>query len=329
MIQCASMSVIPCGMVSMMLCTIVSMIQCTSMSVIPCGKVSMILCTIVSMIQCTIVSMLILIRPPHVCVQMPSLTLRYLRGGGVVCATTGMRNNNDHPICVRVADDNPLKQPWDNKPEILWKFSISYLAAEGLTETSEEARPILVYIQHGQYFFTRTVRKQQKVYVKPVIHALHFSLTAHRSRFVQGVSVHFKQLYSLLEKHPGWVQFLADEGKGVAPRAYLAAVEVGIRSYAFSGNAKLTMGIGITKKVTREMYANIAPWRKIECYITAARFKKGLTSYNRWENFLWSDFIERKLLWTTFVKRHLPISDGEDHFGGMLKDPPSWTTGNR
>ena len=26
----------------------------------------------------------------------------------------------------------------------------------------------------------------------------------------------------------------------------------------------------------------------------------------------------------TFVVRHLPKSDGDDHFGGLLKDPPEW-----
>ena len=167
---------------------------------------------------------------------------------------------------------------------------------------------------------------KKKNFLKPVIHYLHFNLTAHRSRFVCGVAVHFKALYDLLDKNPDWEKFLADGGKGVSPRAYLIAVEMGIRSFAMTPGAKLTMGIGNNKLVTREIYANITPWRKTECYITAVRFRKGRTTYNKWENYLWSDFVERNVLHTTFNNRHLPICDGGDHFGGELKDPPSWTT---
>jgi hypothetical protein len=255
---------------------------------------------------------------------MASLTLKYLRAGGVVCATTKMRNRNEHPVRVRVHEDNPIDQDWDNHPEILWKFAIHYLASEGLTETSEETRPILVYIFHGQYHFTRTVRESKKLYLKPILHALHFNLTSHRSRFVTGVEKHFKQLFDLLDKHPTWEQFLDDQGDGAPTRAFLIAVEVGIRSYAFATNSKMTMGVGVNKVLSKRLYANIKPWRKIECYVTGVRFRRGRTSYRRWEDFLWSDFVERKHLAETFIQRHLPLSDGEDHFGGELTDPPQW-----
>ena len=80
----------------------------------------------------------------------------------MACATTTMRNNNESPVRIKPTEDNPLKEPWDNKPEIVWKFGINYLASEGLTETSEESRAILVYIQHGNYWYTRSVRKEKK-----------------------------------------------------------------------------------------------------------------------------------------------------------------------
>jgi len=60
-------------------------------------------------------------------------------------------------------------------------------------------------------------------------------------------------------------------------------------------------------------------------YITAARFRKGKTSYKKWQNFDWFDFVERENLAVTFTTRHLPLSDGEDHFQGLLKDPEEWS----
>ena len=34
--------------------------------------------------------------------------------------------------------------------------------------------------------------------------------------------------------------------------------------------------------------------------------------------------MERNKLHRTCMNRHLKLSDGEDHFGGELKDPPEW-----
>ena len=88
----------------------------------------------------------------------------------------------------------------------------------------------------------------------------------------------------------------------------------------------MTMGIGPQKTVTRDVYANVLPWRKTECYITGVRFRRGRVTYNRWQDFDWSDHSERNLLAQTFIKRHLPLCDGEDHFGGELKEPLEWAT---
>ena len=238
-----------------------------------------------------------------------------------------MRDNNDHPVNIRAAENNPLSADWSNYTEILWKFAVHYLANEGLTETSEETRGILMYIFHGKYEFGRTIRDEKKYCDKPIIHALHFTLTAHRSRFVTGVETHFQTLFDLLDIHPDWENFVDDGGEGVAPRALLIAVEQAIRSYALGPTAKLTMGVGVNKVLNKKMYASILRWRKVECYITGIRFRRGRTSYRKWEDFDWVDFVERKALAKTFIKRHLPLSDGEDHFGGELKDPPNWTTG--
>jgi hypothetical protein len=56
------------------------------------------------------------------------------------------------------------------------------------------------------------------------------------------------------------------------------------------------------------------------------RFRRGRKTYRKWEDFSWHDHIERQALFTTFTRRHLPLSDGEDHFGGELEDPPEWGT---
>ena len=39
------------------------------------------------------------------------------------------------------------------------------------------------------------------------------------------------------------------------------------------------------------------------------------------------DFIERQRARVTFEKRHLPLSDGEDHpeFEGLVPEPEAWT----
>ena len=226
---------------------------------------------------------------------------------------------------IKLDVSNPLEANWNNFAEILWKFAIHYLASEGMTETSDGTRAILVYVFHGKYITSRKVRRKETLVEKPILHALHYNLTKNRSRFVPHVEKHFQMFFKLLDKHPAWEKFLDDKGEGEPPRAYLLAVEVAIRSYVFAPNAKLTMGIGPQRKVTRDVYADVLPWRKTECYITAVRFRRGRVTYNRWQDFAWSDHAERNVLAQTFIKRHLPLCDGEDHFGGELKDPLEWT----
>lgn len=236
-------------------------------------------------------------------------------------AATKMRNNNEYPVTVLADKDTPFKKNWNNYTSIGWTFCGHYQAADGVTDSSDLALPIQAYVFHGQYYFTRTIRGEKKTVKRPIIHALHLLLTCHRSRFVKDVDKHFKMLFELLDKHPEWEKFLTDLGKGEAPRLFLIAVEVGIRRYAFAKNAKLTMGIGPTRVLTKHVYGLIEPWRKMECYITAGRFRKGRHTYRKWEEFSWADYTERDALAQTFTVRHLPLSDGDDHFGGELADP--------
>ena len=252
--------------------------------------------------------------------------MQFLRAGNVGECVVDMRNRVKEPVKIRPGEDNDLSVVWDNSVPILTEFCIRYLAKEGMEETSEGADDIFAYAFHGKYHFKRSVKKGEppKTVAKPILHALHFNLTAHRSRFMTDVEVHFKELFKLLDKHPAWSKFLDDKGSGSPPTSYCMAVEQGVRSYAFASNAKLTMGIGKTRTVTKDVYNHIHAWRKTECYISGVRFRRERPSYRKWEDFSWLDFVERQNLSTTFLVRHLPYSDGEDHFGGLLKDPPEW-----
>ena len=235
-------------------------------------------------------------------------------------AVTKMRNDNFFPVTILAGENTPFDKDWNNYSELGWTFVGHYLAADGIAESSSLAKPIQAYVFHGKYSFSRTIRKKKVVVERPIIHALHFLLTAHRSRFVKDVEVHFKKLFEVLDKNPTWEKFLDDRGAGQPPRLYNIAVEEGFRSYAFAPDAKLTMGIGPKRVVTQSVYAAIDAWRKMECYITGARHRRGRSGYRKWEDFAWTDYTERDALATTFTARHLPLSDGEDHFGGELKN---------
>ena len=241
-----------------------------------------------------------------------------------------MRNRNHHPVRIKPGEDNQLTVVWSNEVPTLWEFCYKYLAKEGLTASSKGVEDLFAYVFHGRYVYIRTRKdkdghKEKKRIEKPIIHALHFNLTAHRSRFTANVHQHFREFYRQLDKNPSWEKLLDDEGEGEAPRAYLIAVEMGTRSYAFDKRtSKLTMGIGPARQVTRRLYGEVEPWRKYECYIAGVRFRRSRTTYRKWEDFSWSDYTERNKLYRTYMNRHLKLSDGEDHFGGELKDPSEW-----
>ena len=138
-----------------------------------------------------------------------------------------MRDRNKSPVTIRPGEDNALTVVWTNRVQICWEFCIRYLAGDGMEETSEGAADIFAHVFHGKCRFTRTNRKGQepKTVLRPVIHALHFSLTAHRSRFMTDVEVHWKELYQLLDKHPDWDRYLDDKGAGSPPQSFNIAIE--------------------------------------------------------------------------------------------------------
>jgi hypothetical protein len=192
-----------------------------------------------------------------------------------------MRNNNEFPVVIAATPANELGSDWNNHVDIKWKFAIRYLHGEGITETSKEAAVVFAYVFHGKYTYTRKIKGVKQFIDKPIIHALHFNLTNHRSRFVKGVTTHFTLWFKLLDDHPDWEAFVADRGVGTPPLQYNIAVEVGVRSYALQPDAKLTMGIGKARVCTKRIYKGILPWRKMETYTTAARFHKGKTTYKK------------------------------------------------
>ena len=67
-------------------------------------------------------------------------------------------------------------------------------------------------------------------------------------------------------------------------------------------------------------------WRKTEAYIAAVRYWLNREIYNTWKNFLYQDFRDRQALRITFEKRHLKVSDGNDHkcFGGKVERMAGW-----
>ena len=58
---------------------------------------------------------------------------------------------------------------------------------------------------------------------------------------------------------------------------------------------------------------NVDVWRKKEAYIALGRFLHGESpGYRQWDCFNFADHVSRAQLGKTFVKRHLPLSDGND-----------------
>ena len=112
-------------------------------------------------------------------------------------------------------------------------------------------------------------------------------------------------------------------GAGSPPLDYLVAVEEALRTYA---ELDSTHTMGENAMVSELSWKNVRVWRKSWAYITGIRHIRGKSSYNKWHDFIWQDYKERNALHVTFVKRHLPLSNGSDkHFRGELKNPKSWS----
>ena len=130
-----------------------------------------------------------------------------------------------------------------------------------------------------------------------------------RSRLARGVQKNFSTLLSLFANDPSLRDFLEDNGDGNAPMDYLIAVEKGLRAYADDIHA---MG---TKPLRSPYYwgNRVELWRKREAYIALCRHVAGKPpAYPQWDCFLFGDYAQRQRAGKTFVKRHLPLSNGED-----------------
>ena len=82
-----------------------------------------------------------------------------------------------------------------------------------------------------------------------------------------------------------------------------------------------------TMKSPEKWGSNTIAHRKREGYIAAYRAYFELGNYANWSKFHASDFHMRNRLARTFMARHLPLSDGEEHseFEGLLEEPATWS----
>lgn len=182
---------------------------------------------------------------------------------------------------------------------------------EGILRTQDLARSIQLFVFYGHFSWATKLRKTHRVITrqKPVIFYLAKSLINGRSRLTNGVQENFSSLLSLLETDPSLSEFLEDKGEGEPPMDYLIAVEQGLRNYADDIHA---MG---TKPLRSRYYwgHKVPVWRKREAYTALCRHVAGKSPvYKQWDCFLFDDYAQRQRAQKTFVKRHLPLSNGED-----------------
>ena len=146
----------------------------------------------------------------------------------------------------------------------------------------------------------------------PVIRCLHQKINANTHRYGKYVHIHFKEFKDAIDSDPTWKQFLMDGGVGQPPLKYLVLVEKGLRNF---GQDLHAMGSGAFNSADR--WKSVQVWRKREAYIAVVRFILVRPSYHQWDCYKWQDYMERKKCGKTFLKRHLPLSDGDDkHFKG-------------
>ena len=202
--------------------------------------------------------------------------------------------------------------------QVLWTLHAVYCHLEGLARTHDVARLVLLYFFYGTYQWA-TKDKDDNVAIreKPVLFGIAKRLMNGRSRFVNGVVQNFKTFIDLYEDHPEWKKFLDDMGVGDPPIEYLVAVELGLRQYGI---------VGIHTTGTRPLrsptyWGQVDLWRKREAFIALVRHLKGFPSdYKQWDCFLFVDYILRQQTTLTFVRRHWPLSDGDDeaNFGDAI-----------
>ena len=180
--------------------------------------------------------------------------------------------------------------------------------------TSKLARQIHLYVFYGKW-------RSKNGKTGPIIRLLHKKIIQGRHRFGKYVDKHFGPFLAAMDSNPGWQVFFDDKGAGTPPNEYLLLVERGLRSFGddvHAMGAKAMATPADWEKPERK-------WRKREAYIALVRFVRQRESYRQWDNFKWTDYVERQKLAMTFMKRHFPLSKA-GAFGGQL-DPKAWTDG--
>ena len=237
---------------------------------------------------------------------------------------------------------------WHNYDVIYRTFHAVYCDLEGLSRTSDMATLILQYLYHAMWTWETKDSKDNFVKrQKTIIFFIHRKMIGGRSRFAAKVSAivcnndfnnvgnngfniivnnetlyqvehmfrKFIQLYRKNEE--AWRPFLDDKGKGQPPMEYLVAIEEGTREFASCVHC-----MGTRPLRSRSHWRDkVGRWRKREPYVALVRFLLEFSAgYAQWNNFLLADYINRATLTKTFLKRHLPLSDGNDeaNFNGQL-----------
>ena len=130
-------------------------------------------------------------------------------------------------VQIKAKDMLGGKRDWDNFAQVIYTFHVHYCFAEGLTETSEMTRQVLLYLFYGSWMSPKN---------KPsaIIRYLHKKIISGRHRFGKYVKKHFARFLkeNSKEENKSWSSYFKDAGKGETPLDYLIEIEKGLRSFA-------------------------------------------------------------------------------------------------
>ena len=240
----------------------------------------------------------------------PHKHLPFVRMTSVNAALKDMKNMGVFFVAIK-GEDMSNGVPWNNFGVAGNTFCALYCRREGILRTQKLARKIQLFVFYGYYTWVTKQRKTKKVITKqkPVIFYLAKSLINGRSRLANGVGKNFASFLTLIDNDPSVAEFLEDKGEGEPPMEYLIAVEHGLRGYADDIHAMGTQPL-------RSAYHwghKVPVWRKREAYIALCRHVEGKSPvYKQWDCFLFEDYAQRQRAQKTFMKRHLPLSSGDD-----------------
>ena len=236
------------------------------------------------------------------------------------------------------ANNTTSGSSFTNFNRVLYTYFIHYCEAEGLTRYHEQSRKVLLYLFHGSF-------KSPSECDVPVIRAIHknmqtvayrwcgshmrtiayvYTQSATRTlthRFDAGIEKCFKDAIDFFTENDDMKDLLTDKGTRKVSRKYLAAWEKGFRNAALSGQPIFTKKSIVSKQIWR----NVELWRPRSCYIYVSRKCLSCPNYKRWNDFRWSDYLQRTEIMETFRIRHLPVLRGEvDIPSKYLPDPECW-----